>query len=247
MRGVLVFHQIRAVILALALTGCATSLDLGRATTLQPGEDRFSAGTHSTLISPSLTPQSDTTVPWLQLETGWHRGLAPGVEVGTRVWGMGWPGLFTTAGVAADAKFQLGRGVVDVALAPTLLYYRPAFGGAPWHIGSAQTTLLIGVNLGPHQLIVSPRAAGWAWGGYGQAPQAALSGGLGIGVAIDLGVLDLTPELAWGWSPIAFDGEVKSEGRRGLDGTELGVTISYHPARGSGVQTTATETTPVQP
>lgn len=214
---------------ALALAGCATSLDLGRATTLAPGQDRFSASVQSTLTTPALTPESDTNIPWIQAGAGWHRGVADGVEAGARVWGMGWPAWFTTVGVAADGKVQLGRGAVDVAWAPTLLYYRPSLGGAPWHIGSAQSALLIGVNLGRHQLIVAPRAAGWVWGSYGQTLQWAGSAGLGVGVAIDVGAVELTPELAWSWSPIPFDGEVEAEGQRGLAGTELGMSVSYRP------------------
>ena len=219
----------------LVLAGCATSMDLGRATTLDPGEARWSGGLAYSTISPRLSSETDYTTPWIQLEAGYHRGLGDRWEAGGRAWGMGWPTLFTTVGLAIDGKYQVHRGAVDLALAASAIYYRPALGGAPWHVGGVQLPLLVGFDMGPHQLVLSPRVGAWAWGAYGQTAQSTWSAGLGVAMAFDLGAVELTPEYAWSWSPVSFNGEVIDAGKLGVSGSEIAVAISWGGA-GMGVR-----------
>ena len=213
--------------LALGLGGCASGLDLGRATTLAVGEERWSAGAHYAGTSPHLTDESDFALPWVQAEAGYHRGISPRVEAGGRVWGFGWPYLFTTVGGAVDGKVQLLRGPVNVALAGSIQAQRDAIGGAPMTIGGVTVPLLVGFDMGPHQWVFSPRVGLWAEGSYGQRPIVAASVGLGTGVWFDLGPVELAPEICWQWSPVGFDGTVHVPERSGLGGVELGLGVSW--------------------
>jgi hypothetical protein len=90
-----------AALAALLLAACAPAIDFGRATTLAAGEVRYSGGAELSILAADLRPDQPVPLPWANLSAGVHAGLTDRVEVGGRAWGFGWPGLFTTFGLAA--------------------------------------------------------------------------------------------------------------------------------------------------
>ncbi len=210
---------------------CASSLDLGRATPLAVGEGQFSSGGNLSGFSPAISPSGSFTLPWIQISGGYHRGIAPGIEIGGRGWLFGLPSWFTTFGAAFDSKFLLhgSKEGYDphLSLAPSVLYHRPALGGAPWQVLSLQLPLLIGWDLGPSQLVFSPRMAGWYATSYGQTPIWTASAGLGIGLHIPVRKVELRPEISWSWAPLGFSGVNDDPGRIGAGGFELGLSVAW--------------------
>jgi hypothetical protein len=174
------------VVAALGLLGaCAPQLGAGRARTLPPGAHQGGAGLDLVVLSPRLSPSQDVNIPWMNLGLGWRGGVAERVELGGRSFVFGIPALWTW-GVAADAKVQLrtsprpGSGV-DVAVAGIVGYQQIRNGGTPWHLGSVTAALLVGHNLGRHQLVWGPRLGYQLWGGEGQNTVEMPIAGLSIG------------------------------------------------------------------
>ncbi|HNC95437.1 MAG TPA: hypothetical protein PKW90_04890 [Myxococcota bacterium] len=213
------------------LLACASSLDLGRATPLEPGEGMFSSGGGLSAFTPALSARGNAGLPWFQAAAGYHRGVAPGLEIGGRGWIFGLPNWFSTVGGALDSKILLHRSGEGydphLSLAPNLLYHRPALGGAPWHILSLQLPLLVGWDLGPSQLVFSPRVAGWYATSYGQAPIWTASAGFGLALHIPVRKVELRPELSWSWAPLGFSGADDDPTRIGAGGIELGFGVAW--------------------
>lgn len=213
------------------LFGCATGLDLGRATVLSPGEARASAGTSLVVTSPRLAAETYVPLPWVQLHGGWHRGLPGDWEVGGRAWGFGWPNVFSTFGLAFDAKRQLRRGVgpvdPDLALLVSPSWYRVAVGGTGSHVLGLDVPLLAGYRIQEHQLVLAPRVGGWLLLGESQAPLVTASVGAGVAFAFDVGRVELVPQLSWRWAPVGFNGEASDARNVGLAGFETGLAVSW--------------------
>ena len=165
-------------------------------------------------------------IPWIQLSAGYHRGLGRGVEVGGRAWGMNLPLAFTSLGFAGDVKKELPARGAHVAIGGSAWYHRPALGGAPWHVGGVTVPLWIGVDLGPHQLVLTPRIDAFFVASQGMNTIG--SGDVGLGVAVDLaqGEWHLAPEVLWTWSPIGFSGALPDPDQRGVGTLQLGVSIA---------------------
>lgn len=200
---------------------------MGRATVLEPGVDRWSVASEGTLTSPTLVESTPTNLPFLNAQVGYHRGMAPRLEVGARAWGFGWPRYFVNFGVAADMKWQIATGRPVLALGASLGYARPALGGQPWHIGTLDVPLFIGFDVGTSQAVISPRLGGYVVGSYGQNTLATGSLGLGLGWAFRAGPLDIMPELIYRWSPVGFSGANPDPEQLGVSGLELGAGVSW--------------------
>jgi hypothetical protein len=224
-----------APLVALALlSGCASTLDLGRATTLPRGTTRYGAGLEASAIT--IGTPAGAVLPFLQVETSLHHGLTDRVEVGARAWGLGYAGYFSTFGLALDGKLQLRRstGRRDPALATGLsvAYYRPALGGTPWNIVGITAPLLVGFDVGRSQLVFGPRASAYVGGSYGQATLVTAGFGAGVGVAIGTSdTFEVTPELTVTWNTLGLNGTVERPGRPGTAAVELGMGVAWGPTR----------------
>ena len=208
-------------------------MDLGRATTLDPGEVRWSGGMEGTVLRAGLRQEQETPLPWVQLGTGVHVGVTDKIEVGGRAWGFGWPGLVTTFGLAADTKYQVHRsrfrGDPHLATGLSFAWHSPAFGDQPWTMLGLTAPLLVGFDVGKSQFVFGPRVSGWFVGSYGQAPIWSGSAGVGAGWSIRKGRFEVFPELYWEYSPISLGGAIPSEGRVGAEGFHLAVGFAWHP------------------
>jgi hypothetical protein len=155
---------------------------------------------------------------------GFAYGIAEGVELGARVWGVYTPNFLTSFGGSLDSKWQLSRGKIDVALASSVGYHQLTLGGAPWHTFHATLPLLFGWNLGRHQLVFGPRVADYLLTAYGQNTVNSFWGGLSLGFAWRVSErIDLLPELVILYSPVNFGGRVDPDDRRGATLTTLGL------------------------
>ncbi|MES2639268.1 MAG: hypothetical protein V4850_07280 [Myxococcota bacterium] len=224
----------RALVLcALILQGCAAAMDLGRATTLDPGDVRWSGGLETSVLRAGVRKEQESPIPWVQLETGVHVGVTEKVEVGARAWGFGWPGLVTTFGVAADSKLQLHRarfrGDPHLATGLSLSWHSPALGNQPWTVLGATVPLLVGFDVGKSQLVFGPRAVGWYVGSYGQEPLWTGAVGVGVGWSIRLGRAELFPEMVWMYSPIQFAGAIHTPERTGAEAFHAALGFAWHP------------------
>jgi hypothetical protein len=222
-----------AALAALLLAACAPAIDFGRATTLAAGEVRYSGGAELSILAADLRPDQPVPLPWANLSAGVHAGLTDRVEVGGRAWGFGWPGLFTTFGLAADAKYQITRsrftGDPNVATGLSLGWHSPALGNQPWTVFSATAPLLVGFDIGKSQLVFGPRAAGYYATSYGQRAIWTGAVGGGVGWSVRLGHAEIFPEVLWMWSPLNWDGALHQDDRYGARGLHAGVAFSWHP------------------
>jgi hypothetical protein len=178
------------------------------------------------LAAVRLLPKNDVPLPGAQLAFNMNYSVTDAFEIGARAWGAYWPNLLTTFGGSFDTKLQLHRGRLDVALGSALGYHQGILGGAPWHSFQLTVPLLLGVNIGNHQLIISPRIADYILASYGQNTINTFWGGLGIGYAwrIKKG-LDLIPELTVLYSPVSFNGREPGQGQVGVTLIQLGLGI----------------------
>lgn len=215
----------------LALLGCVSSLDLGRATTLAPGETRWSVTGEGSLIGQELAPENPNQVPWGQVGAGWHTGVSERLEVGARVSGFGIPGYFSTFGVSGDSKIQVVRGGTDIAVGLDATYYRPSLGGAPWHLGALVLPIFFGWDVGRGQIVASPRGSVWVAGSYGQEPIVVPGAQVGLAWVIAAGPIELTPELVGGYAGVGFDGTVHDPDRTGAWALEGGMSIGWRTGR----------------
>ena len=127
------------------------------------------------------------------LEAAVRYGLTPRVELGAKVFAIGG---------AIETKVQLVTGGrLDLAIAPSTGYglYAPSgHTNAAFHILHLQLPLLIGINLGEHQLVVAPKLIDEVWLGAGDGSHGSRQirvGGASVGLAFRIsGSVTVMPE-----------------------------------------------------
>lgn len=199
------------------------SSGMGRATVLEVGQSEFGGAAQLQSTGAKLGPGPPVQLPWAQLMAVARAGVAPNVEAGARVWAMDVLSL-QTLGAAADGKWQWRRGEwIDVALCGSLFFQRTALGGWPWHSTGAAVPLLVGLNLGPHQLVATVRLAGGALSGQSQTTQWFLGAGASLGIDFAIGRWHLFPEVAIGGAPVKWNGTHDDPQRTGASVFEIGI------------------------
>lgn len=185
------------LVAGLGLTGCLPSLSLlQRAETEAPGHYQLSASA-GTYLLPETRTTGGTTSSWLapapDLAVGARFGLAPRLDVGIKAYTTG-PGL------VADAKLEAIRG------ARVILSVDPGLGVASLGAVSAGGTttgagalylyvpVLLGIHLGPDELILSPRVIGGLLV-FGNASSGAWLAGAAAALDVPAGPVHLLPQL----------------------------------------------------
>jgi hypothetical protein len=224
---------VAVIFAALLATSCATQSGLGRATTLAPGVSQFTPAVEFSLVSVKNEASQATTAPWMLLGVGFHRGITERIELGARAWGFGWPNYLTTAGICFDSKFQVYKGARwHVALAPSLKYHAVTLAAAPWHIFGLEIPVLLGLNLGKHQLVAGVRVTDTFLTGVGTNPINAAWVGAHMAVSFRLPkAVELMPELGILYSPVPFNGETKDASRNGASIIHFGIGVNIESSR----------------
>ncbi len=219
------------LLLPALLGACASQSGLGRATTLEVGASQVTPLVEGSFVSARFSPTA-STAPWLQLGIGYRRGLTERFELGARAWGFGLQNYFTAGGVGIDAKVQLYRGErVHLAVAPNLKYHAIALADAPWHVGIVEVPVLLGINLGPHQLVLGVRVSDALLTGAGTNPVNTFWLGAHLGVSFRIKRVELMPEVGLLVSPVAFNGETPDPQRGGASLLHAGVSVAIDTSR----------------
>ncbi len=212
------------------LVACAGGLDFGRAPVTPLGVTRWSAGAELSVATATSGPEQETPLPWLTPIVGVRHGVAPAWDVGARGWVSGWPGLLTVSGAAADVRVQVvapsEEGPAPVSTGLVIGLHQPSVGDTPFHLASADIPVWLGVPMGMDELTLTPRAGAALVTSRGQTPFVTPRLGLGVAWHHARGGLDATPQVAWGWSPVPFDGTGDDPERRGFHTFELGLTFA---------------------
>lgn len=216
----------------LYLLACGAAMDLGRATTLDPGDWRWSAGSEIAVLRADLRDDTAVPLPWIQFETGAHTGVTERLEVGGRIWGFGLQDYLRSAGAAVDTKVQLHRstrrGIPHVATGLSLGLQVPELGGTPWFVTSATVPLFVGFDVQKaNQIVISPRASAHLLTAEGQRALFTPGVGVGAGWIIRMGKAELAPELVWTYVPVGWDGTVHAPERTGAHSFQMGVGFSW--------------------
>jgi hypothetical protein len=200
--------------LALGLEGCAGVLDLGRATTLRPGEVQVGGGLAAVGgASDGVAGDASLSDAYLIAGAGVRGGVAPRVEVGGDVQLSGYPFGTHTAG-SLDVKLELstpGTGGWHLAVDPRVRVAAFRLGGGadgePAFYG--ELSVIVGVDVGPHQLLAVPVVG--MWSPFERGLYAALT----LGASIRAGPIECIPGLTASRS-IASEGFGLSAGLRFL-------------------------------
>ena len=207
------------------VTGCATQAGLGRARVLDVGQLEYGGAMQAQSTGAKLGPGPPIQLPWVQLMAVARTGVRPDLELGGRLWAMDVLSL-GTFGLSVDGKWQMRRGEwIDVALGSNLQWQRSILGGWPWHSLGVVVPLLVGLNLGRHQLIGSVRSGVGALFGESMRTQWLGLSAVSLGFSLALGRWQLVPEVIVGWSPVGWNGTHADVERTGATVFELSVGI----------------------
>lgn len=215
-----------ALALAALSAGCFSGAGLGRATTLAPGQTRASGWLEASALTAQLG--GPITLPWGFVGAGIHHGVHPRVEVGGRFTG-GWLPWVDGASLTGDVKVQLRRrpAGLDLAAVQSVGWRLARYGGAPWHALDVLTALLLGYNLGPHQLVASIRGGYQLFGGRGQEPVHVAHFDRSLGLAARLSPRwEIVPEVLVSWTPTRFNGESPGDDRVGTGMLQLALGLA---------------------
>lgn len=218
-----------ALAAAAASVGCVSQTGFGSARTMARGESEVQAGLEGNGLVANMGPEAKVPLPWLQLTSGYRRGVTDRVELGGRVSGGAIPGFFTL-GAAFDTKVQIARseGCCDFAVASSVAYHQTNLGGSPWHVFALTVPLLFGARLGKHELVFGPRIMDTVLTAEGQSTLNTFWGGASVGFAANLGRrVHLMPEMVMLYNPMGFNGEVHDPDKTGLTAFQGGVTMRF--------------------
>jgi hypothetical protein len=173
----------RVIPIALLLGGCMSFSTLGRARVVEQGRTQVYGAPEAFVVA---TASGASVRPTAEL--GVRYGATRDVELGARV---------TTAGLTLGTRVQLERSPdphdgVDVLIAPALAY-------TVQDKLALEVPVLVGINLGEHQLVLAPRLVYQMRLGvpFAPGPVSFLYAGLSVGVAIRLDDhVALMPEVA---------------------------------------------------
>lgn len=216
------------VVAALMFSGCASLTGLGAARTLDKGEEELGVGLDASIVAPKLSPAAAPWIPYAQLSSRYRRGMGP-VELGTRIWALGFPGLFGL-GISGEVRVPLLEAPniekgVDITLGTSLGYHQFNFGKVPNHVPFIDVPLMFGFNMiGGHQFVVSARVRDEILTGPGVSPVNIFYGGGTVGAHIIVNEKwAFQPELAILYSPVSFNGLVRDPERTGLTMVQFGI------------------------
>jgi hypothetical protein len=191
---------------AASLGGCTAMSTIKTATTVAPGQNQYIFAVEGNGGAPVEFPVK----PLLpELVAGVRRGLTERVEVGGKLTTLPLGRFVTTAGLEGEVKVQLRRRAdsrLELALGPAAAFRYVASSGASMQVSYLTLPLLCGIDLGRHQVVISPEAGLQLWTSAGSTPIWAPMAGLTLGFVWRLGQrFALVPEVSAYRSSVAID------------------------------------------
>jgi hypothetical protein len=187
-----------AALLALALTsGCASYTTFKTARTLPPGRSRVVVATQ--LQGAGTTDGQSAPMPELVL--GVRRGLSHRLEVDATGTLLPLGDYLTAASAEVSGKRQLWEsadGRWSIAAGAGLGYRITTSSGAVFEAVHFALPLMLGWNIGPHQLVLSPTVGAQRWYGTGAVPVNLPFAGASLGFSWQVSRrVALMPEATW--------------------------------------------------
>jgi hypothetical protein len=193
------------------ISGCATVGTIQTADTI--GEGGFELGVEPTFWG--VSSGGDGGIGFVQLGISGRFGVSDRTDLGFRV--------ATNGGAEFLSKFSLtepGSAGIRMALAPSGGGFVAAAGGGAGGILHFQLPLIIGIPVGPHQLVLTPKVHEWlifGAGGGGGAGGFITSAGGSIGFSLAAGEkLRILPEFS-AVAPLAISGTATGAGSDSVD------------------------------
>jgi hypothetical protein len=196
--------MMRAVLLLMVLAwpaGCASYTTFKTARTLPPGRSEV-------LVATQLQGAATTdgrAAPMPELVAGARRGFAHRLELGVTGTLLPLGAYLTAASVEGTAKRQLwdsASGRWSLAVGAGLAYRFTSSSDAVFEAVHVAVPLMMGLNLGRHQLVVSPTVGVQRWYGTGARPVTLPFAGASLGLVWQVRRrVALLPEVTWADSP----------------------------------------------
>jgi hypothetical protein len=202
--------------------GCTAMSTIKTATTVPPGQTQVVGAIEANGGAPLELPVK----PLLpELAIGLRRGLTDRVEVGGKLTTLPLGRAVTTAGLEGHVKVQLRRvpwSRFKLAVGPAAGFRWIASSGAAMQVTYATVPLLVGIDVGRHQIVVAPEAGLQLWTSAGSNEVWAPMLGLSLGFVWRIGQrFALVPEAA------AYRTDVKIDYSRGSQMFHLGIGFLY--------------------
>lgn len=209
-----------AVLLAM-LGACSSHTTYKHATPL-------GAGTSKVSVAPQMSTvagEDGATLPYPELAFAMRRGITDRLDVGGAVSMLPLGRLFSSIAFEGSLQHQLYHspsGRFELALGAGAGYRASATAGAVFETVHASVPLILGINLGRHQLVLSPYGSWQRWYSEGTPPVDIPALGTSIGLYWQITErVALHPELAGAWSPV----EINERGETSLG--HIGVAVVF--------------------
>jgi hypothetical protein len=192
------------------------------ATTLPPGQNQIIAALEGNGGAPIELPVK----PLLpELVVGLRRGLTERVDAGIKLTTLPLGRFVFTAGVEGQVRYQLRRrpdSRLVLAIGPAAGFRWVGSSGAAMQVSYATVPLLVGIDVGRHQIVVAPEAGLQLWTSAGSNEVWVPTTGLSLGFVWRLGArFALVPEVA------AYRAHVEIDHSRGTTMIHVGLGMLY--------------------
>ena len=192
-------------ILALA-GGCASYGTLTTARPVAPGASQVTTALELDGIGVVENP---ARIPLPSLSVDVHRGVRADVDVGGKVSILPGGDFLTGLGAEGQLRWRFAggdRSRWEFAVAPSAGWRSVESSGARWDAAHAVVPVVVGLNLGRHQLYLAPKVGWQRWWSAGSMPVDVPFAGAGIGFAWRIGHhTTLVPELSVLQTPTSMD------------------------------------------
>ena len=187
-----------------ALIGCSSFTTYKTATPLRKGKTM-------TVVAPQVNaagPKETGKAPFPEVAVSVRHGLTDKLEVGGTLSGLPLGQAMSALGFEAQGKRHMWRsssGRVDVALAGGVGYQVFATSGATFEMIHANLPVIVGINLGRHQLVLAPNLSWQRWYSTGARPVDVGAYGSSLGFRWQVSRrFAILPEFSWARSPTAL-------------------------------------------
>ena len=186
-------------------TGCSSFTTYKHATPLGAGKSKVSVAPQMSTVA----GEHGATLPYPELAFAMRRGITDRLDVGGSVAMLPLGDAFSSIAFEGSVQHQVYRspsGRYELALGAGAGYRATATTGAVFETVHASVPLILGVNLGRHQLVLSPYGSWQRWYSEGTSPVDVPALGTSVGFYWQITRrVALHPELAMAWTPVVIN------------------------------------------